>query len=221
MMCLNFEITMRTLDGQGDEVLVGKDNMKQIILVAIAFCNLLSQTSAQGPAAVQRSHRQTLHRLAVEMATIPVNDEVLEVAPEALSIEFSEAVRLVKFTLRKDTREWIDINFRYRPTAGSRYDLLVPELSDAKYYTAEWAVLGINDQLVRGSFSFAFGPDARAPSYHQAAEELILRQRYGDPTIQYVAPPRTKIIIDRQPRRFDPPFTINLNEQQGGSVPPG
>ena len=97
----------------------------------------------------------------------------------------------------------------------------MPELSDAKYYTAEWAVLGINDQLIRGSFSFAVGPGARAPSYHQAAEELILRQRYGDPTIQYVAPPRTQIIIDREPRRFDPPFTINLNEQQGDSVPPG
>ena len=220
-MCLDFGFTKRTLDGQGDEFMASKDNMKRITLVAVALCNLLSQTSAQGPAASKGSHHQTLHRLAVEVATNPVNDEVLEVAPEMLSIEFPDAVRLVKFTLRKDSREWIDINFRYRPTAGVRYSLPVPELSDAKYYTAEWAVLGINDQLIRGSFSFAVGPGARAPSYHQAAEELILRQRYGDPTIQYVAPPRTQIIIDREPRRFDPPFTINLNEQQGDSVPPG
>ena len=212
---------MRTLDGKGDGSMVSKDNMKRITLVAVALCNLLSQTLAQGPAAIQGSHHQKLHQLAVEAATNPVNDEVLEVAPEMLSIEFPDAVRLVKFTLRTDSREWIDINFRYRPTAGVRYSLPVPELSDAKYYTAEWAVLGINDQLIRGSFSFAFGPEARAPSYHQAAEELILRQRYGDPTIQYVAPPRTQIIIDREPRRFDPPFTINLNVQQGDSVPPG
>ena len=203
---------MRTLDGQGDRFMASKDNMKRITLVAVALCNLLSQTSAQGSAAIQWSDHQTLHRLAVEATTNPVNDEVLEVAPEMLSIEFPDAVRLVS--------EWIDINFRYRPTAGVRYSLPVPELSDAKYYTAEWAVLGINDQLIRGSFSFAFGPDARAPSYHQAAEELILRQRYGDPTIQYVAPPRTQIIIDQEPRRFDPPFTINLNEQQGDSIPP-
>ena len=212
---------MRTLDGQDDGYMASKNNMKWITIVAVALCNLLSQTLAQGPAAIQGSHHQTLHRLAVEAATNPVNDEVLEVAPEMLSIEFPNAVRLVKFTLRNDTREWIDINFRYRPTAGVRYSLSVPELSGAKYYTAEWAVLGINDQLIRGSFSFAFGPDARAPSYHQAAEELILRQRYGDPTIQYVAPPRTQIIIDQKPRRFDPPFTINLTEQQGDSVPPG
>ena len=211
---------MRALDGQGDGFMASKDNMKRITLVAVALCNLLSQTLAQGPAAIQGSHHQKLHQLAVEAATNPVNDEVLEVAPEMLSIEFPDAVRLVKFTLRTDSREWIDINFRYRPTAGVRYSLPVPELSDAKYYTAEWAVLGINDQLIRGSFSFAFGPEARAPSYHQAAEELILRQRYGDPTIQYVAPPRTQIIIDQEPRRFDPPFTINLNEQQGDSVPP-
>ena len=220
-MCLDFEVTMRALDGQGDGFMASKDNMKRITLVAVALCNLLSQTLAQGPAAIQGSHHQKLHQLAVEAATNPVNDEVLEVAPEMLSIEFPDAVRLVKFTLRTDSREWIDINFRYRPTAGVRYSLPVPELSDAKYYTAEWAVLGINDQLIRGSFSFAFGPEARAPSYHQAAEELILRQRYGDPTIQYVAPPRTQIIIDREPRRFDPPFTINLNVQQGDSVPPG
>ena len=201
--------------------MVSKNNMKRITLVAVALWNLHSQTAAQSPAGMQGSHHQTLHSLAVEAATNPVNDEVLEVAPQMLSIEFPDAVRLVKFTLRKDTREWIDINFRYRPTAGVRYSLPVPELSGAKYYTAEWAVLGINDQLIRGSFSFAFGPDARAPSYHQAAEELVLRQRYGDPTIQYVAPPRTQIIIDQEPRRFDPPFTINLNEQQGDSVPPG
>ena len=212
---------MRTLDGQGDGYMASKDNMKRITLVVVALCNLLSQTLAQGPAIIQGSHNQTLHRLAFEAVTYPVNDEVLEVAPEMLSIEFTDVVRLVKFTLRKDSREWIDINFRYRPTKGVRYSLPVFELSDAKYYTAEWAVLDINDQLIRGSFSFAFGPDARAPSYYRAAEELFLRQRYGDPTIQYVAPPRTQIIIDREPRRFDPPFTINLKEQQGDAVPPG
>ena len=218
-MCLVFEVTMRTLDGQGDGIMASKDNMKRVTLVAVALCNLLSQTVAQGPAIIQGSHHQTLHRLAVEAATNPVNDEVLsEVAPEMLSIEFTDAVRLVKFTLRNDSREWIDINFRYRPTNGVRFSLPVSELSDAKYYTAEWAVLDINDQLIRGSFSFAFGPDARAPSYYRAAEELFLRQRYGDPTIQYVAAANTNN-IDREPRRFDPPFTIDLDEQQATQFP--
>ena len=78
---------MRTLDGQGDGIMASKDNMKRVTLVAVALCNLLSQTVAQGPATIQRSHHQTLHRLAVEAATNPVNDEVLEVAPEMLIIE--------------------------------------------------------------------------------------------------------------------------------------
>ncbi|HBW83515.1 MAG TPA: hypothetical protein DEF79_05685 [Gammaproteobacteria bacterium] len=191
--------------------------MKHVTLVVVALYNLSFQVSAQSPAVIQSSHYAPEHRLAAEASTIPFNDEVLEVAPEALSIEFPVAVRLVKFTLRKDNREWVDINFRYMPAAEVRYSLPIPDLSNAKYYIAEWAVLGNDDQLIRGSFSFAFGPEAQAPSYHRAAEELILRQRYGDPTIRYVAPPRTQIIIDQEPRRFDPPFTINLEVERSGS----
>ena len=199
---------------------VRHNTMQPVTLVVVALYNLFFQASAQSPVVSQKPHYMEAHALAAEAATIPANDEVLDVAPETLSIEFPDAVRLVKFTLRNHTREWIDINFRYSPSAGVRYDLPIPALTSAKYYIAEWAVLGVNDQLIHGSFSFAFGPDARAPSYHRAAEELILRQRYGDPTIQYVAPPRTQIIINREPRRFDPPFTINLDAQQGDSFPP-
>jgi len=63
---------------------------------------------------------------------------------------------------------------------------------------------------VRGSFSFSFGQDAQRPSLTRAADELLLQQRYGDPTIRYVKPPATQIIIDKDPPRFDPPFTIRL-----------
>ena len=79
-MCPDFEVIARILDEQGDEVMANKDNMKRITLVAVALCNLLSQTAAQSPEAMQGSHHQTLHRPAVEAATNPANDEVLEVA---------------------------------------------------------------------------------------------------------------------------------------------
>jgi hypothetical protein len=85
-------------------------------------------------------------------------------------------------------------------------------LQQASYYTADWAILGNNDQLIRGSFSFAFGPDAEAPSAIRRAQELLLEQRYGDPSIRYVAPPPTQIILDQDPPRFDPPFTIQLDD---------
>ena len=54
------------------------------------------------------------------------------------------------------------------------------------------------------------GHEALPPSVVKAAEEELLLQRYGDPTIRYVPPPRTQIIINQDPPEFDPPFTIEL-----------
>jgi hypothetical protein len=67
--------------------------------------------------------------------------------------------------------------------------------------------------LIRGSFSFSFGSGAQRPSVVKAAEAELLLQRYGDPTIRYVPPPRTQIIINQDPPRFDPPFTIELRDE--------
>ena len=67
---------------------------------------------------------------------------------------------------------------------------------------------------MRGSFSFSFGPNAQPPSVARAAEAALLQQRYGDPSIRYVAPPRTQIIINQDPPSYDPPFTIKLERDQ-------
>jgi methionine-rich copper-binding protein CopC len=150
--------------------------------------------------------------------TSPRDDEVLAVAPSQLSVEFPIQSRLVKFTLRTDSRDWVDIEFRYDPKASTQFVMQLPQLAEALYYTADWAVLSANDTLLRGSFNFAFGKNAERPSITQAAQQLLLEQRYGDPTIRYVSPPPTEIIIDRDPVQFDPPFTIKLN---GETKPPG
>lgn len=183
------------------------------LILVLAISAPVQFAMAQPMTAPEFSYTQASEQLLSQMLTAPGNDEVLGSAPAELSIQFPRAVRLVKLTLRNESRDWVDIQFRYDPRPGQRYKLPLPQLDSAKYYTADWAILGVNDQLIRGSFSFAFGPDARAPSFHKAAEELVMRQRYGDPTIQYVAPPRTQIIIDQEPRRFDPPFTINLDPE--------
>lgn len=143
--------------------------------------------------------------------TLPADDAVLSDAPEQIDLQFPIPVRLVKLTLRNQLRDWVDIEFRYDPRPAANYTWLLPELAAADYYIADWAILGDNDQLIRGSFSFAFGPDAKSPSIYRAAEEALLQQRYGDPEIRYVPPPPTTIIIDREPPRYDPPFTINLD----------
>ena len=144
--------------------------------------------------------------------TRPIDDAVLTSAPEQINIKFPSAVRLVKLTLRNEERDWVDISFRYSPFVKQSYVWDLPALEPAIYYTADWAILSDNDRLVRGSFSFSFGAEAKPPSVTREAEEALLLQRYGDPTIRYVPPPRTEIIIDQDPPRYDPPFVIDLQE---------
>lgn len=145
--------------------------------------------------------------------TRPADDAVLDIAPAELSLHFPNDVRLVKLTLRDENRAWVEINFRYTPSPRRSYVWELPDLPPSVYYIADWAILSPREQLIRGSFSFAFGPGAQAPSIIREAEELFLRQRAGtDPNTRYVAPPSTRIIINQEPRPFDPPFTIDLDD---------
>ena len=155
--------------------------------------------------------------ITAQTRTEPRDDAVLEQAPNSLQLQFPQRVRLVKLTLHSAARDWVDINFRYDPRPGSRFSWNLPGLDSSEFYTADWAILGDNDQLIRGSFSFAFRPDAEPPSVAHEARELLLQQRYGDPDIRYVSPPPTQIILDRDPPSFDPPFTIKLDDNDTGN----
>ncbi len=146
--------------------------------------------------------------ISLETETSPADDSVLSGAPEHLRLVFPYGVRLVN-----ELRDWVDISFRYDPKVQEIFLWDIPQLNAATYYTADWAVLAENDRLVRGSFSFSFGPDAEAPSVTKAAEQLLINARNGDPSTRFVTPPRTNIIINQEQRRFDPPFTIKLDEQ--------
>lgn len=152
--------------------------------------------------------------MGIETETAPADDSVLLEAPDELQLEFPYNVRLVKLTLRNELRDWVDIDFRYDPTAQEKFQWSIPELTTATYYTADWAILATNDRLVRGSFSFSFGPGAEAPSVTKAAEALLLDSINGGPNTRYVRPPRTNIILNQDQRRYDPPFTIKLEPEQ-------
>lgn len=151
--------------------------------------------------------------ILAETETVPLDNAVLDVAPSQLSLVFPHPVRLVKLTLRNEQRDWVDISFRYNPLANDNFVWELPNLQTAIYYTADWAILAANERLVRGSFSFAFGPDAELPSIAKEAEAMLMDMGHGDPSTRYVMPPRTQIIIDRDPPRFDPPFTIELKPE--------
>lgn len=201
---------------------VGLSLLRGAVLSACVFSSLSlplfeidfagSTASAQGATHGGSQHTLPWDELIANTETMPSDDAVLTNAPDKLTLRFPERVRLVKLTLHTENRDWIDIDFRYNPRPDQHFVWQLPGLQQASYYTADWAILGNNDQLIRGSFSFAFGPDAEAPSAIRRAQELLLEQRYGDPSIRYVAPPPTQIILDQDPPRFDPPFTIQLDD---------
>jgi len=151
--------------------------------------------------------------IAAKTETSPDDDAVLEIAPEQIGLVFPQSVRLVKLTLRNEQRDWVDISFRYDPGLKESFNWQLPSLNSAIYYTADWAILAANEQLVRGSFSFSFGVDAELPSVTKRAEEAIIDLRNGGPDQRFVTPPRTEIIINRDPPQYDPPFIIELEEE--------
>ncbi len=179
-------------------------------IISLTTGSLLAQTLSSG------LHQQAADStgFAAITATSPPDDSVLSVAPAQISLAFPQRVRLVKLTLRNQVRDWVDISFRYNPQLSQEYAWALPELENAIYYTADWAILGSNEVLVRGSFSFSFGPEAEPPSVTKEAATLLLELRNGGPNLRYVTPPRTEIIINRDPPQYDPPFTIELEEDQ-------
>lgn len=169
---------------------------------------------AQFPQASLTVQHEDVTGISLETETVPVDDSVLLEAPNQLQLEFPINVRLVKLTLRNELRDWVDIDFRYDPTVKEKFLWPIPVLGAATYYTADWAILATNDRLIRGSFSFAFGPEAQPPSVIKAAEAVLLDSINGGPNTRFVRPPPTNIILNQDQPRYDPPFTIKLEDGQ-------
>jgi methionine-rich copper-binding protein CopC len=98
--------------------------------------------------------------------TMPANDEVVAKSPESIMLHFESEVRLLKLALKETRQGEIDIGFRHNPTAGVHFMQSLPMLAPADYYRVEWAVLDAGGQLIKGSFYFSFGDDAKPPSYY-------------------------------------------------------
>lgn len=147
--------------------------------------------------------------------SLPLDDAVLSQAPGNLDLSFPGRVRLVKLALYNEKRDWVDINFRYDPRPDTHFSWPVPRLDQAVFYTAEWAVLDGNEQLLRGSFSFAFGPGAEPPSAVRERLRLLLELQDDMPLLQELErlglDPAEIIINDQTAPAFEPPFAPILN----------
>ena len=179
-----------------------------------ALCWLPGMTAQTPPAVATYPELPADAKLIASTKTSPLDDAVSAAAPELLALEFPHEVHLVKLILRNQSHDWVDISFRYSPRLDSAFEWRLPALLEADYYTAEWAILDEQDRLIRGNFSFSFGAEAKIPSVIKAEEELALRLRNGEDAVtRFVTPPRTEIILDQEPRAFDPPFTLRLEER--------
>jgi len=147
--------------------------------------------------------------------TLPLHDSILAGAPDRVELAFDQPVELVKLVIYDNQRKWVDIGFRYRPGSGTAYSWPVPSLQQAPYYSVSWAVLDDRDRLVRGSFSFSFGPGAETPSMVMEREmehaghslmdmEEIERLRQAEPAgIRFGDEPEPN---------FEPPFAPVLGQ---------
>ena len=191
-------------------------------LVAVTLCSLVAIVAgAQTPAAVATYPRAALDftGIVAKTKTTPLDDSVFDSSPERLALAFPEKVHLVKLILRNQAHDWVDISFRYSPRLASDFEWSLPSLQAADYYTAEWAILDEQDRLIRGNFSFSFGEMARMPSLIKAEQELALRLRNGeDESTRFITPPRTEIILEQEPRSYDPPFTLRLESRESNET---
>jgi methionine-rich copper-binding protein CopC len=191
-------------------------------IIVVALCLFFAiLAGAQTPAAVATYPRAALDftGIVAKTQTTPLDDSVFDSSPERLALSFPEKVHLVKLILRDQAHDWVDISFRYSPRLASDFEWSLPSLQTADYYTAEWAILDEQDRLIRGSFSFSFGEMARMPSLIKAEQELALRLRNGeDESTRFITPPRTEIILEQEPRSYDPPFTLRLESRESNEI---
>ncbi|MEX2130890.1 MAG: copper resistance protein CopC [Pseudohongiellaceae bacterium] len=154
-------------------------------------------------------------KLRIIAESAPLDDQVLATQPVQLDLRFAGRVRLVKLALYNERRDWVDINFRYDPRPDTQFSWPIPLLRQAEFYSAEWAVLNSDDQLLRGSFSFSFGAGAERPAVIR--ERLGLIQDLSDESellleLQRLGLDPAEIIINNQPSPvFEPPFAPVLN----------
>ena len=123
---------------------------------------------------------QHSHGVLTPSVTFPQDDAVLKDQPRMLTMSFRVDVQLLKLALYTDTREWIDLDFQWDPSA-SNHNFVFPiptELPPADYYVAEWSVVDENRRFMRGAFNFAFGPGAIPPS--ETIEASIDNEPYPD-----------------------------------------
>ena len=86
-------------------------------------------------------------------STSPENKAVLQEPPEALTLSFRAAVRLMKVTLLDTNEDVVKIDFKPTSKASKVFSVDIPELTLGKY-KANWVIMGKDGHKMKGSFVF-------------------------------------------------------------------
>ncbi|MEX2469292.1 MAG: copper resistance CopC family protein [Pseudohongiellaceae bacterium] len=89
----------------------------------------------------------------------PAEGAVLDKAPETLTLNFTESVRLLRaevMILKGGESQKIDTGFQAQSSSSQQHTVSLPALNNGRY-TVEWAVLGADAHPVEGTLTFSVG----------------------------------------------------------------
>jgi methionine-rich copper-binding protein CopC len=90
----------------------------------------------------------------------PGNGAVMNDAPEEMELHFTEAVRLLKFSITGADGAQVETTFKPAADAVDHFAIPLPSLAEDSY-TVHWSAMGGDDHLVEKTFTFTIDADAQ------------------------------------------------------------
>ena len=86
-------------------------------------------------------------------STFPENEQMLEAAPEQLTLNFGAPVRLMKVVLMDGGHKDLEIGFKPTAKADKSFEIAVPKIKMGEYMVS-WVSMGKDGHKMSGDFSF-------------------------------------------------------------------
>jgi methionine-rich copper-binding protein CopC len=89
----------------------------------------------------------------------PGDGSLLNDAPDAIELDFTENVRLLRFSISGGDDQAVKTEFSPSSAEQNHFSVTLPPLEEDSY-TVNWAIMGGDGHLVEKSFGFTVDPDA-------------------------------------------------------------